>query len=363
VFLEKSFISRFNVETVRQSVLTPKPIEHYGIVLDVGEEGSFDSAGASFGCVLQKRQKTYLFYSGAKDVDFGTASIGLAISRDGETFEKIENILERRVGSFCDKCAMTPAVFSKDGRYYMVLAGNSTESPSRKIGIATAEEPTGPWRVQAEILSPMESWEGYDIDCGPGICESEALAYYSNVSQRRAFPRPLKRLETLANRTRKRKWWQGLVRRLGILMLRVGEEGVVSATRFKGNPLSHLNGLAGTWNESLFCPGYLELDGDHYLFVAASTYSAGPPLRQYVGLVSGSSPYFGKDSTIQKLVDGPAERRRILPSIKGEVALDTPSPVIRDGEIWLYYGVMDRADNVWRIALSTFAIEREQAHQ
>jgi len=36
------------------------------------------------------------------------------------------------------------------------------------------------------------------------------------------------------------------------------------------------------------------------------------------------------------------EKRRIIPGIKSEIALDTPCPIIRNEELWLYYSAMDR---------------------
>jgi len=60
------------------------------------------------------------------------------------------------------------------------------------------------------------------------------------------------------------------------------------------------------------------------------------------------------------LIDGPKEKKHIMPSIKGEIALDTPCPIIKDNSIYLYYAVMDRADGVWKTALSIFFILEDQ---
>jgi len=48
----------------------------------------------------------------------------------------------------------------------------------------------------------------------------------------------------------------------------------------------------------------------------------------------------------------------IMPSVRGDLALDTPSPFF-DGEkrrLSLYYSVADRVDNTWKIALTAFDI-------
>jgi len=50
----------------------------------------------------------------------------------------------------------------------------------------------------------------------------------------------------------------------------------------------------------------------------------------------------------------------ILPNIKSEIALDTPSPLIKGDELWLYYAVMDRADGIWKTALSIFSISQDE---
>ena len=56
------------------------------------------------------------------------------------------------------------------------------------------------------------------------------------------------------------------------------------------------------------------------------------------------------------LIDGPREKKKIIPGIKSEVALNTPCPIIRNEELWLYYGAMDRANGVWKTALSIFPL-------
>jgi hypothetical protein len=144
---------------------------------------------------------------------------------------------------------------------------------------------------------------------------------------------------------------------LGIIKLRINSTTDIEAYRFDGNPLKHLNGSKGSWNESLFCPGYFRVGSHHYLLPSASTYSIGFPYKQYIGLVKDSSPYFMNPSRIELLIDGPKEKEKIIPNIKSEIALDTPCPIIRNGMLWLYYSAMDRANGVWKTALSIFSLE------
>jgi len=138
----------------------------------------------------------------------------------------------------------------------------------------------------------------------------------------------------------------------------------IEVHRFPVNPLKYFNGSKGSWNESLFCPGYVQIEGVHYLFPAASTYSTGFPYRQYIGIISSNSPFFRENvSRLKKLIDGPLEKSLIIPHIKSEIALDTPAPLWKaeEGKLFLYYSVMDRADGVWKIALTTF--DRQELEQ
>ncbi|RLI17825.1 hypothetical protein DRO54_10970 [Candidatus Bathyarchaeota archaeon] len=89
---------------------------------------------------------------------------------------------------------------------------------------------------------------------------------------------------------------------------------------------------------------------------AASTYSIGFPYKQYIGLIKDQSPYFLNPTKIGILIDGPKEKGKIISSIKSEIALDTPCPIIRGDELWLYYSAMDRADGIWKIALSIYSL-------
>jgi hypothetical protein len=109
----------------------------------------------------------------------------------------------------------------------------------------------------------------------------------------------------------------------------------------------------------VFCPGYFQLNETHFLLPAGSTYSLGFPYKQYIGIASSDTPYFSKSNTcIEKLIDGPSEKAQIIPNIKSEICLDSPSPLLIEDKhkLFLYYSVADRADYVWKIALTTFDI-------
>jgi hypothetical protein len=144
---------------------------------------------------------------------------------------------------------------------------------------------------------------------------------------------------------------------IGILRLKFNSPTEVEAVRYEGNPLKHLNGSKGEWNESLFCPGYMRVGRRHYLLPAASTYSIGFPYKQYIGLIMDDSPYFENPKMKKILINGPQEKSLILHNCRNEIALDTPCPLVKDGKLWLYYSVMDRADGVWKTALSIFPLK------
>lgn len=325
---------------------------HKGVILDISH-GRFDSGAATFATVFVDEENpdtVYLFYTGAEDANWSRTSIGVATSRDRINFRKADElnpIIEDQRGSFCSKEALTPAVTRVGSHFYMVLAGKSLSRKGRRLGIAYADDPRGPWRIIGELIRPKKYWEGNDIDLGPCITkinESELIVYYSNTSSK--WP-----LNVLFGS-------RFLQRKIGILKLKITSPSSIEAYRYEGNPLKHLNGPKGSWNEWLFCPGYLKIQDVHYLFPAASTYSIGFPHKQYgkqyIGMVSDSSPYFQKPQQISILIDGPTEKNKIIPTIKREIALDSPCPLLRKNKLFLYYAVMDRADRIWKTAMTIF---------
>jgi len=344
-------VLRLTVESVWK-----KSCVHCGIILDVSPRG-FDAKGASFGSVFaceDDPKRVFLFYSGAQNSQMLQSTIGLAVSTNGLRFRKEgkTSILEGSPGSFCYAQALTPAVTRIRNRFYMIFSGKSSSESSRRIGIACGDDPKGPWHILGEILKPTHLWEGVHIDNGPTLVkldETTFLIFYSNVTTHHKLDIPayLRRYP---------------IRRIGIAKIRIRGPSLsqIEANKLSTNPLKHLNGARGSWNESVFCPGYLQLNEMHCLIPAASTYSTGFPYKQYIGIVSHKTPFFNKSQThIQKLIDGPSEKSQIIPGIKSEIALDSPSPLLikEKNKLFLYYSVADRADYVWKIALTTFDLE------
>jgi hypothetical protein len=317
--------------------------KHVGVVLEPSRNG-FDAGGSAFGCVLQEYFATgqyYFYYTGSTDTGWRKASIGIATTKDGIRFVKHDENPVLSIG----RQSVTPAVFKAHGKYWMVFAYSNGFLHRRSLALAVADAPLGPWKFVNRLIEPHNSWEADSIDIGPSVVslsDDEHLIYYSNVTSGRI--------------SRFFQEWKHLRRRIGILRIRISKSGSVLCERWDRNPLAQLNGEPGAWNESLFCPGHIELNGVHYLFPAASTYSIGRPYKQYVGLIEDFSVFF-QNPTSKVLIDGPAEKKVIMPNTESEIALDTPFPLKKSNEIWLYYACMDRTDGIWKTALSIFSID------
>ena len=329
---------------------------HHGIVLDVSASG-FDKYSVDFGSIFVDENdpdNMFLFYSGTRDVQWSHSAIGLAVSRDALKFQKISGnpILKGNSQSFNHRETLTPAITRVGNRFYMVFSGRRSSNKSRRIGIAYADDPKGPWHILGEILKPTHVWEGVHLDNGPTLVkldETTFLIFYSNLTTN-------SKLDIFAFLRRYP------IRRIGIAKVRIRGPSLsqIEVYKHSANPLKHLNGDKGYWNESVFCPGYFQLNGMHYIFPAGSTYSVGFPYKQYIGIASSNTPFFNKSHThIEKLIDGPSEKSKIIPSIKSQIALDSPSPLIIEekNKLFLYYSVADRADYAWKIALTTFNLD------
>jgi hypothetical protein len=319
--------------------------KHVGIILSPSLKG-FDSGAATFCNAFideENRRTLYLYYTGASNVDWSHASIGVAQSVDGVHFEKCRNV--NPIVDF-GKEAVTPVVFKAKSHYYMAFAFRPRLGmKGRRIGIAYSTDPLGPWRVIGKVIAPQAHWEGNDIDLGSAAVKikenpEEFIIFYSNATNKRFLGLIERQKYTL--------------RHIGILKVRIRSPSDIEARRYDGNPLENLNGPEGAWNESLFCPGYINLKGRHFLLPTASTYSIGYPYKQYIGIVSDESLHFGNPKKIGMLINGPEEKNVIIPRIKSEIGLDTPNPILKDETLYLYYAAMDRTDRIWKTALTMF---------
>jgi len=354
----KSSSGGFSISDLARAGIEGKPIRlsdkiHHGIVLDVSSNG-FDRCSVDFGSIFVDENDpdtVFLFYSGTSDAQWSRSGVGLARSHGGFKFQKIsENpILEGNSRSFNHRETLTPAVIRVGNRFYMVFSGRRSSNKSRRIGLAYAEDLKGPWHILGEILKPTHIWEGVHLDNGPTLVklnETTFLFFYSNLMTN-------SKLDMFAFLRRYP------IRRIGIAKIRIRGPSLsqIEVYKHSANPLKHLNGAKGDWNESVFCPGYFQLNGMHFMVPAASTYSVGFPYKQYIGIASSNTPFFNKSHTrIEKLIDGPSEKSQIIPNMKSEICLDSPSPILfkEKSKLFLYYSVADRAAYVWKIALTTF---------
>lgn len=348
---------------------------HHGVVLDVSDNG-FDKGAATFSTIFvddDDARNKFMFYTGAQDTSWSRSAIGLATSRDFLKFKKVSNepVLEGTAGSFCYKEALTPSVIRMKNRLYMVFSGRPSVDSFRRLGLASADDPKGPWRIITELTKPFSVWGNGHLENGPSLVKLDdetILTFYSNTSSagldvlsffRQLIFRREFSLDWLDIPTFLRRY---LTRRIGLIKLRIRgpSRSGIEVYRFSGNLLKHLNGQKGSWTESLFCPGYFQLRGLHYLVPATSIYSSGLPYKRYIGIVASNSPYFNSRTLVlQKLIDGPSEKSLLMPHIKGEISLDSPAPLVvsEKNKLFLYYSVMDQLNGIWKTALTTFDLQ------
>mgnify|MGYP000445092570 CR=1 FL=1 len=355
---------------------------HLGVVLPCGgvEQRHMGFASAYFN---EDTGETFLFFSDAP-LDWRTSCISVAVSSDGVSFKLLEE--GKSLIKFGRK-SLCPAVFRVENRLFMVFAFEEYPAHQRAIALAKADDLLGPYEVLGVLARPSALWEGTAIDIGPSVAsvsEREFLVFYSNVSVLwRYLHAPLRVMRVKGSLSSHGlsmyRTFKGLYRsfkalprslilnrrRLGILRLRVTRTGHVFATRYERNPLNHLNGPLGSWCESLFCPGYMRLDGQHVLFPTAAIYSKGPPYRHFIGVFVSPSPFFEKAVEKYVLIDGLSEKEQIVsqkksrPRIRGGLLLDTASPIVKKDELWLYYAVLGEQDGRLRTALSIFSLPEE----
>jgi len=311
--------------------------KHIGPIL-TPTKNTIDEGGSTFAYIYKENSTHYLFYTASPNPQWERATIALATSEDGVTFTKRPNPIFSHGAE-----TVTPNIIKLHEAYWMIFA-YAEKKGCRRIGIASAQSLEGPWTFEKELIHPEPTWEGTGIDLGPSLTqinEKSFYLYYSNVRNK-----PLDRLLLTG-------YWR---RQIGLLKVTIKDDKTIISERDEGNPLSHLNGKKGNWNESLFCPGHFTWRDKHYLLPAASTYSQPPPYKQSIGLIESENNSFTKNTQYTKLIDGPKEKAHIIPNIKDEIALDSPSTLIKNDELWVYYATMDRSDSIWKIALSIYQL-------
>jgi hypothetical protein len=239
---------------------------------------------------------------------------------------------------------LTPSVMKTDGGYVMAFAVESGKFPTRRLLFATAETLKDPWRLSGTGYSPRFRWEGRRIDLGPGsfVYNGDCYFFYSSVYPRYSeLALKLLRSPTVPSNNNLRRFVR---RRIGMLKLNLG---TMEASPADSEPLL-FDCSDRKKCESVFCPGYVKLDGTHLLFVATSNYSMGYPFQQ--GLFCCESPqaplqWDGVMPLVEILGD------KDLPAGYGSPAsFDTPDPVPLGGRVMdLYFSAAPRASSSWSI--------------
>jgi hypothetical protein len=102
------------------------------------DPGAWDSAGVTFGSVVETDDGFLMAYDGASLLDSNSASIGLATSTDGVTWVKRSEpiIGPGFCGSFDARSVTQPRMVVTDGRFLIAYAGNGDAAAAASIGLA-----------------------------------------------------------------------------------------------------------------------------------------------------------------------------------------------------------------------------------
>lgn len=272
--------------------------------------------------------------------------IGVAFSGDGLYFANTRSSILRNQAQFNLFHVATPAVAKIDSLYIMVFSGRVGKFDPLSLYLAVSRQPEGPFKIISRILKPNIVKESFWIDNGPGVApldKNRFIIYYSNTQKT-----PTDFIRGYAKR---------IIRALEIT-IDADQARLLKVQRL--DSLSNLNGDKGAWNESLFCPGYLKMGEKHFLFPATGIYSVKPIPSQSIGLYESSSPLFMNYIFKMQLIDGLFERKKIYPNCKGEIGLDTPSPILMGYDLYLYFSICDRSEGKWLTTLVIFKHVRKQ---
>jgi len=287
----------------------------------------------------ESESELYLYYSFRKGNSM-PSSIGVAFSKDGVRFTNLSISVLVHQKQFKLFHIATPAVTKINSLYIMVFSGRTGKFDPLSIYLAISKQPQGPFIIIGRLLKPNIIRESFWVDNGPGIVhlgKRKLLIYYSNT------------MKTPFDFIR------GYIKRkIRCLEITIDSINPFSFRTRRLYVLNNLNGKRGEWNESLFCPGYIEYKGRHYLFPTAGVYSIRPFPSQSIGLFESSNPLFLECTSKMQLIDGGLERKKIYPRCKGEIGLDTPSPVIINNDLFLYFSITDRTEGRWMTALTIF---------
>jgi hypothetical protein len=247
-------------------------------------------------------------------------------------------------GGFTLAESLTPNVLRIEDGFIMAFAGRRNKSDNRTLFVLHSSSIDGPWIPSDQTYAPRYSWEGRNIDLGPGnyIQDRTAYLFYSSAYPRfRSIAAALlgsPRIPTRSNLMRFEK------RRIGLLRVDSRSLQIIGGSR---DPLP-LGTHRDTPFETAFCPGYLQMGNRHLLFVAGSNYSKGYPFEQAIGVAEGTLPPHEWDKPLpMNPVIGSGD---FANTFRPDMAFDTPDPVfIDDRTLMLYFSAMSRSGGVWQI--------------
>jgi 3-hydroxyacyl-CoA dehydrogenase len=102
--------------------------------------------------------------------------------------------------------------------------------------------------------------------------------------------------------------------------------------------------------------GYVGLPTAALFAEAGFSVTAVDVKREVVEAVNrGLSPI--SELGLSELVKANVEAGRLKASLASQIDWRNVNAVIRGDELWLYYSVMDRADGIWKLALSIYSLD------
>ncbi len=133
--------------------------EKKGVVLNLGAGGAWDDVLVDSSTVVVRDGQVWLYYTG---YDGSNYRIGLAVSKDGLTFEKKGIVLDLGAGGAWDDVRVeVPAVVVRDGQVWLYYAGY--DGSKYRIGLAVSKTGLGEVGLGALLLSG-DGTEEYSID-------------------------------------------------------------------------------------------------------------------------------------------------------------------------------------------------------
>jgi hypothetical protein len=331
--------------SVQQSMAVFTRCSDVEVVLRPDQSRHWMSKSVAFQKLIEDR----LFFSA--QAENGKWTIAVSRISNGRPFDSTSVRLEhQREFSEC----ITPALMRVPGGYIMAFAGRTSVVSARKIFLAKSTSLDGPWIVTESCYSPNKPWEGRSIDLGPGTFQDERYGYvfYSCAGPTwRSQVFAWARSPCMPTRSSLMRFAR---RRIGILRINLRTLGIEA---FLENPLP-LNADEGSISESVFCPGYANIDRLHLLATAASRYSDGPPFTQAICIAySELAPHFWTEKIPTQVLISSADLPGVL---SRKSAFDTPDLVpVGRGLLEIYFSAMSRDIGQWHILRCTVKIDQQ----